>query len=140
MLGGVLSAALTVMVAMCFSKAALSLASQLTRTERGKNTLYILVTLLVVVAAQLPNIYVNTHTEEDFSAIDVNGLVRLTDVVGWLPFGWSLGLPFDAARGQCRRVHCAVALALVFLCPVLRRIGVVHSSRTTTGRTAEQRA
>lgn len=90
-LGGVLSAVLTVMVAMCFSKAALSLASQLTRTERGKNTLYILVTLLVVVAAQLPNIYVNTHTEEDFSAIDVNGLVRLTDVVGWLPFGWSLG-------------------------------------------------
>ena len=113
-LGGVLSAALTVMVAMCFSKAALSLASQLTRTERGKNTLYILVTLLVVVAAQLPNIYVNTHTEEDFSAIDVNGLVRLTDVVGWLPFGWSLGLPFDAARGNAAACIARVALALVF--------------------------
>lgn len=113
-LGGVLSAVLTVMVAMCFSKAALSLASQLTRTERGKNTLYILVTLLVVVAAQLPNIYVNTHTEEDFSAIDVNGLVRLTDVVGWLPFGWSLELPFDAAGGNAAAFIARVALVLVF--------------------------
>lgn len=113
-LGGVLSAILAVMVAMCFSKAALSLASQLTRTERGKNTLYILVTLLVVVAAQLPNIYVNTHTEEDFSAIDVNGLVRLTDVVGWLPFGWSLELPFDAARGNVAAFIARVALVLVF--------------------------
>ena len=122
-LGGVLSAALTVMVAMCFSKAALSLASQLTRTERGKNTLYILVTLLVVVAAQLPNIYVNTHTEEDFSAIDVNGLVRLTDVVGWLPFGgvWGcrstppVAMPPRALRGW-RSPSCSVPCASPHRC------------------------
>ncbi len=114
LLAGILSAILTVALAMCFSKAVLSLAGQITRTNSGKNALYLIAMVVLIVSAQLPSIIMNTSTGDDGYTYNMGALMRGTTIAGWLPFGWTFELPFDAYFGNFGALLTRVALTIAF--------------------------
>ncbi len=106
------AAPLIVLTAMCVSKALLAVADIITDSQAGKNIFYVVVIMLFVALAQMPNILMINEV-----SVEATSLIPVARVFGWLPLGAPFMLPFDAANGQwlfwVLHVLCALALCAV---------------------------
>ena len=106
------AAPLIVLTAMCVSKALLAVADIITDSQAGKNIFYVVVIMLFVALAQMPNILMINE-----ASVEAASLIPVARVFGWLPLGAPFMLPFDAANGQwlfwVLHVLCALALCAV---------------------------
>ncbi len=106
------AAPLIVLTAMCVSKALLAVADIITDSQAGKNIFYVVVIMLFVALAQMPNILMINEV-----SVEAASLIPVARVFGWLPLGAPFMLPFDAANGQwlfwVLHVLCALALCAV---------------------------
>lgn len=106
------AAPLIVLTAMCVSKALLAVADIITDSQAGKNIFYVVVIMLFVALAQMPNILMINEV-----SVEAASLIPVARVFGWLPLGALFMLPFDAANGQwlfwVLHVLCALALCAV---------------------------
>lgn len=106
------AAPLIVLTAMCVSKALLAVADIITDSQAGKNIFYVVVIMLFVALAQMPNILMINEV-----SVEAASLIPAARVFGWLPLGAPFMLPFDAANGQwlfwVLHVLCALALCAV---------------------------
>ncbi len=106
------AAPLIVLTAMCVSKALLAVADIITDSQAGKNIFYVVVIMLFVALAQMPNILMINEV-----SVEAASLIPVACVFGWLPLGAPFMLPFDAANGQwlfwVLHVLCALALCAV---------------------------
>lgn len=106
------AALLIVLTAMCVSKALLAVADIITDSQAGKNIFYVVVIMLFVALAQMPNILMINE-----ASVEAASLIPVARVFGWLPLGAPFMLPFDAANGQwlfwVLHVLCALALCAV---------------------------
>lgn len=106
------AAPLIVLTAMCVSKALLAVADIITDSQAGKNIFYVVVIMLFVALAQMPNILMINEV-----SVEATSLIPVARVFGWLPLGAPFMLPFDAASGQwlfwVLHVLCALALCAV---------------------------
>ncbi len=106
------AAPLIVLTAMCVSKALLAVADIITDSQAGKNIFYVVVIMLFVALAQMPNILMINEV-----SVEAASFIPVARVFGWLPLGAPFMLPFDAANGQwlfwVLHVLCALALCAV---------------------------
>lgn len=106
------AAPLIVLTAMCVSKALLAVADIITDSQAGKNIFYVVVIMLFVALAQMPNILMINEV-----SVEAASFIPIARVFGWLPLGAPFMLPFDAANGQwlfwVLHVLCALALCAV---------------------------
>lgn len=106
------AAPLIVLTAMCVSKALLAVADIITNSQAGKNIFYVVVIMLFVALAQMPNILMINEV-----SVEATSLIPVARLFGWLPLGAPFMLPFDAANGQwlfwVLHVLCALALCAV---------------------------
>lgn len=120
------AAPLIVLTAMCVSKALLAVADIITDSQTGKNIFYVVVIMLFVVVAQMPNILMINEV-----SLDAATLAPIARVFGWLPLGAPFMLPFDAANGQWLfwLLHVLCALALCAVCFLISQ-WCLHWQRT----------
>ncbi len=106
------AAPLIVLTVMCVSKALLAVADIITDSQAGKNIFYVVVIMLFVALAQMPNILMINEV-----SVEAASFIPVARVFGWLPLGAPFMLPFDAANGQwlfwVLHVLCALALCAV---------------------------
>ena len=106
------AAPLIVLTAMCVSKALLAVADIITDSQAGKHIFYVVVIMLFVALAQMPNILMINEV-----SVEAASFIPVARVFGWLPLGAPFMLPFDAANGQwlfwVLHVLCALALCAV---------------------------
>lgn len=129
---GVLASPLLVVTMMSLSKMVISLSTTLVTTKRGKSAFYIIITLLLVCAFQLPNIITNSMDAGHVSVRDLSGLVR---VMAWTPLGAAFQLPFDA-MGRAWAVMALRVLMLAATCVLCFLISTwcLRHERLTTGK------
>ncbi|NEG69549.1 hypothetical protein [Bifidobacterium choloepi] len=146
---GIVSAFLFVAIAMMFSKMLLALATIAVRTERGKTLFYFLSFVLIFVAAELPNV-LQPSLPSMLEAVGGAGSAISTTagVLGWLPFGAPMMLPFAVASGDWLDVagRLAVIIAGWLLCFAVNVLAIRHdrlhpvSGSSAPDRTARRHA
>ncbi|EFA22666.1 hypothetical protein [Bifidobacterium gallicum] len=112
-ISGCIAAPLVIITLMCMCKAVLSLSTTLVRSQRGRNLFYVILTLAVVVSAQIPGIVLNN---EDTLSVRMSDVEHLTNVLGWLPLGSLFELPFDAQAGRWGAWIVRIVIAAAFSC------------------------
>lgn len=102
-----------VVTAMSLSKAVLAAFDVLVRSQAGRSAFYIIIFILIMFGAQLPNILMMNNVSISLGAIE-----PVAAIVGWTPLGAPFMIPFDAAAGHWLLViaRMAIALALCILC------------------------
>lgn len=107
----VVAAPLIIAVAMCFSKMVLAACSMLASSQRGTTALYVVLTLSVIVLAQIPNMMISSSGS---LRLEKHHIFALSETLGWLPLGTLFALPFDVARHQWIVGVAKIAIALAF--------------------------
>ncbi len=130
------AAPLIVLTAMCVSKALLAVADIITDSQAGKNIFYVVVIMLFVALAQMPNILMINEV-----SVEATSLIPVARVFGWLPLGAPFMLPFDAANGQWLFwvLHVLCALALCAVCFLVSQ-WCLHWQRTHSSDAVRSKA
>ena len=94
----VVSAPLTVITVVSFSKMVINAATTLVRSNRGKNLFYIIVMITFVAICYVPSITLNSSMEGIEFSIDT--FAAPAAIFAWTPFGAAFQLPFDVLHGS----------------------------------------
>jgi ABC-2 type transport system permease protein len=133
----VCSAAVIVVTMLSISKMILSLSTTLVTSKRGKNVFYVVVMVLFIVAAQLPNLITSSLNSVH---LDVAPLTHIADVFGFTPLGAGFELVFDVFHGDVLGfiIHLAIELATCIVCFAVCTWCLRHE-RLTFGTAQRQR-
>ena len=100
----ILAAPLAIITIMSLCRLVIALSTTLVRSDKGRGLFYLVVMVLFVFMAQVPNLMMNGGAEngrvspELFSDLNV-ALGNASAVLAWTPFAAAFQLPFDALAG-----------------------------------------
>lgn len=134
-----IAALLAVMVMLALSRAVLDLVGTLMVSRRTRSGLYLLVTVVSMLLCTLPSLLGSGIM--DGTAVDIDSLKSVADILAWTPLGAAVRLPEDFLSGSWWALvgRLCMELATLALCFMIGMLCLRHD-RLHAGASAERSA
>lgn len=108
----IVAGVLAIVTIASIAKMLVALVGTLMRSKRSSNALYVIVTLLIVVAAQLPNMFAQSMASGRFE-FSASGFSSAVGWLAWTPLSAAFQLPFDVLAGRWVALLVRMVILLV---------------------------